>query len=189
MATMLGMCHLGLSSLPIPVSTFHSTLPLFASTTLSLATLHNSLVTIPNSHNNPQSRGWGIPSLDDGGSILRPWPATLSVVYWMGDPSLQGMALGNPLDYSQLHGPLSIPIHLLSRGVCVAITSTDRYPYLSFADVSRYLVTVTVTGSHIISLHGLLIVCLCGLLPHFHVVRFCITICTNMVHALVCAHP
>ena len=91
-----------------------STTPTITSHSTTLATPRDNLATIFDSHNNPQSRRWGM-------SYVRRWgtrPSSLTSntpqsTGWGTSPG-QGTLSVYPSDYSRLHGPLPIPTHFLS---------------------------------------------------------------------------
>ena len=127
-----------------------------------------------------------IRSLEDGGRLMSDDGGHLLAKVWLSV---------YPLDYSRPYGPLPIPTRFLFLFIILKwywhlrvflVLKPASMP--SSADVSRYCHT----HSHRFPrhcLHSLWSSSLCSLPPHFHVVRFWLTTCTNMVCALVCAHP
>ena len=142
-----------------------STTPTIASRSTTLPIPRDNLTTIFDSHNDPQSRRWGT-------SYVRRWgtrPSSLTShaprsTGWGTSPG-QGTLSVYPSDYYRLYGPLPIPTRFLSFIYLTplipaswSILGPNPASMPSSADVSRYLVTLTVTRFPCLCLRGLMIV-------------------------------
>ena len=125
----------------------------------------DNLTTIFDSHNDPQSRRWGTSYVRRWGTRSSSLTCKRSAVYWMGDISWPRYALGIPFgllsaswtfthSHSFLIIYLSNPLIPASR----SILGPNLASMPSSADVSRYLVMLTVTRFPHLRLRGLMIV-------------------------------
>ena len=141
------------------------TTPTIASHSTTLTIPRNNLATIFDSHNDPQSRRWGT-------SYVRRWGTrSLSLTSnaprstgWGTSPG-QGTPSVFPSDYYRLYGPLPFSTRFLSFIYLILLIPASRSilgpnpaSMPSSADISRYLVTLTVTRFPRLRLRGLMIV-------------------------------